>query len=147
MNVSIFGSGNMARGIGYRLVAGGHSVTLFGRDAGRLQKLADELGQVARPGTAAVKTATIGSRIHDEIVVLAMWYSGNLEIAARLSGELAGKTVIEISNALNETYDGLTLTSEASAAEQVQALLPRSHVVKAFNTTFAQTLAEGQVAG
>ncbi|MBU6460996.1 MAG: hypothetical protein KGQ58_09030 [Proteobacteria bacterium] len=25
--------------------------------------------------------------------------------------------------------------------------MPRSHVVKAFNTTFAQTLAEGQVAG
>ena len=147
MNVSIFGSGNMARGIGYRLVRGGHCVTLFGRDAGRLQKLADELGKAARPGTAAVKTATTGSPVHDEIVVLAMWYSGNLEIAGRLTGELAGKTVIEISNALNETYDGLTLACDTSAAEQVQALLPRSHVVKAFNTTFAQTLAEGQVAG
>ena len=31
MNISIIGAGNMARGIGTRLVAGGHSVTLVGK--------------------------------------------------------------------------------------------------------------------
>jgi hypothetical protein len=32
MNVTIIGRGNMARGIGVRLVAGGNAVTLVGRD-------------------------------------------------------------------------------------------------------------------
>ena len=32
MNVTIVGAGNMARGIGFRLVEGGHSVALVDRD-------------------------------------------------------------------------------------------------------------------
>lgn len=32
MDVSIIGTGNMARGIGHRLAAGGHAVTVIGRD-------------------------------------------------------------------------------------------------------------------
>ncbi|MBD0355451.1 MAG: NAD(P)-binding domain-containing protein [Rubrobacteraceae bacterium] len=32
MNVTIIGAGNMGRGIGHRLVAGGHSVTIVDRD-------------------------------------------------------------------------------------------------------------------
>ena len=34
MNVTIIGTGNMARGIGTRLVAGGTSVTLVGHEPG-----------------------------------------------------------------------------------------------------------------
>ncbi len=29
MNITLIGAGNMGRGIGYRLMAGGHSVTLI----------------------------------------------------------------------------------------------------------------------
>ena len=32
MNITILGAGNMARGIGTRLVAGGNSLTLLSRD-------------------------------------------------------------------------------------------------------------------
>jgi Trk K+ transport system NAD-binding subunit len=32
MNVTIIGAGNMGRGIGHRLVAGGHDVTVVDRD-------------------------------------------------------------------------------------------------------------------
>jgi len=145
MNVSIFGTGNMAKGIGYRLVSGGNSVTLFGRDAAKTQALADELRKTAKGAT--VSTAKVGDSINDAVVVLAMWYSGNIEIAQKFSGQLAGKIVVDISNALNETYDGLTIASDTSAGEQVAALLPISKVVKAFNTTFANTLVTGEVAG
>ncbi|KXS32547.1 MAG: NADP oxidoreductase [Candidatus Gallionella acididurans] len=146
MNVSIFGTGSMAKGIGYRLVAGGNSVTIFGRDAVKTKALADELHKALKPG-ATVSAATVGDSIHDEVVVLAMWYSGNIEIARKFSGQLAGKIVVDISNALNDTYDGLTIASDTSAGEQVAALLPKSKVVKAFNTTFANTLVAGKVAG
>jgi predicted dinucleotide-binding enzyme len=146
MNISIFGTGNMARGIGYRLVAGGNSVTVFGRDAVKSQALANELRKAVKAG-ATVSVAKIGDSIHDGVVVLAMWYSGNIEIAQKFSGQLAGKIVVDISNALNDTYDGLTIAPDTSAGEQVAAALPKSKVVKAFNTTFANTLVEGKVAG
>ena len=136
----------MAKGIGYRFVSGGNSVTLFGRDATKTQALADELRKAAKNG-ATVSTAKVGDSIKDEVIVLAMWYSGNLEIAQKFSEQLAGKIVVDISNALNETYDGLTIAPDTSAGEQVAALLPNSRVVKAFNTTFANTLVEGKVAG
>ena len=35
MNVTIIGSGNMARGLGERLVAGGHAVTVLGSEPGK----------------------------------------------------------------------------------------------------------------
>ena len=33
MHVTIIGTGNMARGIGSRVVAGGHDLTVVGKDA------------------------------------------------------------------------------------------------------------------
>jgi 3-hydroxyisobutyrate dehydrogenase-like beta-hydroxyacid dehydrogenase len=34
MNVTIIGTGNMARGIGRRLISGGHAVTVLGKEIG-----------------------------------------------------------------------------------------------------------------
>ncbi len=43
MNVTIIGAGNMRRGVGHRLVAGGHDVTLVDRDPEEAGRLAEEL--------------------------------------------------------------------------------------------------------
>jgi Trk K+ transport system NAD-binding subunit len=43
MNVTIIGAGNMGRGIGHRLVAGGHDVTVVDRDPEEAGRLAEEL--------------------------------------------------------------------------------------------------------
>ena len=40
MDVTIIGTGNMARGIATRALAGGHSVTLLGTAAGKAEALA-----------------------------------------------------------------------------------------------------------
>ncbi|HEV7148909.1 MAG TPA: diguanylate cyclase, partial [Pedococcus sp.] len=49
-------------------------------------------------------------------------------------------------NPLNfETFDSLVVPADSSAAAEIAAALPNSHVLKAFNTTFAGTLTAGTV--
>ena len=147
MNVTIIGAGNMGRGIGHRLVAGGHSVTIVDRDPEEATRLAEELRGSAQGG-ATVEADGPDMELRDDVVILAVYYPGTLEIARGLGESLAGKVVVDISNPLNETYDGLATAPGTSAAEEVAAALPAgAGAVKAFNTTFSSTLLEGQVAG
>lgn len=145
MHVLIIGAGNMGRGIATRLRAGGHQITVYDLDREAAQKLAAEPGPGAAVSVARAPEDAISS---SDVVVLASWYSSNLELAKRLGPKLAGKVVVDISNPLNDTYDGLTTPSGTSAAETIRNVLPAdTSVVKAFNTTFAGTLLAGQVGG
>jgi NADPH-dependent F420 reductase len=147
MHVTIIGAGNMGRGIGHRIVAGGHSVTIVDRDAEEAQQLMGEL-RGASEGGATVAAAEPGAELRGEVVVLAVYYPGNLEIARDLGDRLVGKVVVDISNPLNQTFDGLATAPGTSAAEEVAQSAPAgARVVKSFNTTFSGTLVEGQVAG
>ena len=63
MNITIIGTGSMARGIGKRLVAGGHGVTVLGREPGNAAAVVEDIGgDPARAGRS-------GDSIADEIVV------------------------------------------------------------------------------
>jgi NADPH-dependent F420 reductase len=147
MNVTIIGAGNMGRGIGHRLAAGGHDVTVVDRDPEEAGRLAEELRGTAQGG-ASVEAAGPGAELRGEVVVLAVYYPGTLEVAGGLGERLAGKVVVDIANPLNQTFDALATAPGTSAAEEVAASAPAgARVVKAFNTTFSGTLVEGQVAG
>ncbi len=147
MQVTVIGAGNMGRGIGHRLVVGGHDVTVVDRDPEEAGRLAEEL-RGAGQGGATVEAAGPGAELRGEVVILAVYYPGTLELARELSDRLAGKVVVDISNPLNQTFDGLATAPGTSAAEELAASVPAgSRVVKAFNTTFSGTLVEGQVAG
>jgi NADPH-dependent F420 reductase len=147
MQVTVIGAGNMGRGVGHRLVADGHDVTVVDRDPEEAGRLAEELRGAAQGG-ASVEAAEPGAELPGEVVILAVYYPGTLEIAREEGERLAGKVVVDISNPLNETYDGLATAPGTSAAEEVAATMPAgTRVVKAFNTTFSGTLVEGQVAG
>ena len=147
MNVTIIGSGNMGRGIGTRAVAGGHSVTFVDANPEVAEKTAAEVKTSAKNG-AQVSTASIGSVELGDVVVFAVWYGTNLELAKQLGTKLAGKVVIDIANPLNSTYDGLATAADSSSAEDLaKAIASGAKVVKAFNTTYAGTLVAGEVAG
>jgi len=147
MNVSIIGTGNMARGIGTRLLAGGHNVTLVGRDMVEANELANELRSNATNG-ASVTTTTFGNPIADEVVFLAVWYSAAAPIIQEYGTQFANKVIVDITNPLNDTYTGLATAPGTSAAEEIAKAAPRgAKVVKAFNTTFAGTLVAEEVAG
>jgi 8-hydroxy-5-deazaflavin:NADPH oxidoreductase len=147
MNVTIIGAGNMGRGIGTRLVAGGHSVTFVDATPETAEKTAAEV-KAAAPQGARVSTASLGEAELGDVVVLAVWYGTNIEIARQLGTKLAGKVVVDIANPLNSSFDGLATAPDSSSAEDVaKAIAAGAKVVKAFNTTYAGTLVAGQVAG
>jgi hypothetical protein len=120
-HVSIIGKGKMGQAIAKVVTDGGGTVELLGRaDAG---------------------TAPAG-----DVVVLAVPYPAIADVLAAHGEHLAGKVVVDITNPLNfETFDGLTVAADSSATAELAAALPASRVVKAFNTTFAGTLAAGVV--
>lgn len=147
MNVTIIGAGNMARGIGSRFAAGGHSVTFVDKAPETAEEAATAVKAFAKNG-AKVSIASLGNVELGDMVVLAVWYGVNIELVKQLGERLAGKVVIDIANPLNATFDGLATDPDSSSAEDVAKAAPASaRVVKAFNTTFAGTLLAGQVAG
>ncbi len=147
MNITIIGAGNMGRGIATRAVAGGHSVTFVDANPETAEKAAADVKSAAKGG-AKVSTASLGEAQLGDIVVLAVWYGTNMEIAKELGSKLSGKVVVDIANPLNATYDGLATAPDSSSAEDLaKTVAAGAKVVKAFNTTFAGTLLAGQVDG
>ncbi len=140
MDITIIGTGNMARGIATRALAGGHTVTLLGTAAEKAQALADEL-------SADVRAGTVGDPLAGNVVVLAVWYPDVSDVLRRYEGQLDGKVVVDTTNPIDtSSFTPLSVEAGSSAQETAQGA-PGARVVKAFNTTFAGTLVEGQVSG
>jgi 8-hydroxy-5-deazaflavin:NADPH oxidoreductase len=146
MQVTIIGAGNMGRGIGSRLVAGGHDVKIIDNDSEQSAQLADEL---AGAGDGSAEGTAPADPLSGDVVVLAVWYPPSLDAVEQYGDQLDGKVVVDISNPVDtETFDGLVTPADSSAAEEVAKKAPAgAKVVKAFNTTFAGTLVEGEVGG
>src|SRR5690606_10127988 len=79
MNVTIVGAGNMARGIGTRVLAGGHTLRLHDRTKAKAEELASALGE----GTAGAGVSAVDAdRATDaDVVVLALPYPAGRDIA------------------------------------------------------------------
>jgi 8-hydroxy-5-deazaflavin:NADPH oxidoreductase len=135
MEVLIIGAGNMSRGIGLRLVRGGHQVRIADRDPDEAADLAEDLG-------ASASGEGLDSAAGAEVVILAMPYEGNKEIAGLWADQLKGKIVVDICNPVDyDTFDGLVTPPGKSAADEIAEAAPGAKVVKAFNTTFSSRLA------
>jgi predicted dinucleotide-binding enzyme len=139
VDVTIIGAGNMARGIGTRIRRSA-AVQILDRDPDKARALAQDLG---------AESGQLGQTpIRGEIVVLAVPYPAVAEIADRHREEMRGRIVVDITNPVDfASFDRLVTPPGSSAAEEIEKLLPDVRIVKAFNTTFAGTLAGGTVGG
>ncbi|MET9557202.1 NAD(P)-binding domain-containing protein [Streptomyces sp. NPDC006645] len=137
-NISIIGTGNMARTIGARAIAGGNTVEFMGRDRSKAADLAKTLGGGATTGEWG--TAPAG-----DIVIVALLHDRVVPVVARYGDALAGKVIVDISNPFNSTFDGLAHREETSITQEVAKVAPTgAAVVKAFNTVFRQVLEKGR---
>jgi NADPH-dependent F420 reductase len=140
MKITIIGAGNMGRAIATRAIAGGHEAEIVDRDPAEARKLAEEVGGSA---TALEPDSPFGG----EIVVFAVYYPGIKDAVRQYADRLGGKVVVDITNPVDtETWDRLATEPGSSSAEEIAQLVPAgTPVLKAFNTTFAPTLVDGEV--
>ncbi|MEX3859583.1 NADPH-dependent F420 reductase [Paraburkholderia sp. BR10923] len=135
MKVGVLGSGDVGRALAAGFLKHGHEAMLGTRTPGK-----NDVQEWAR-NHAAARTGTFDEAARfGDIVVLAVLgrIAGNvIELAG--ADNLAGKTLIDATNPLADEppVNGVlryTTGPNESVGEQIQAQIPRTHVVKAFNS-------------
>ena len=144
MTISIIGTGNMALGLATRFAIGGHDVHAHAHNAEHGAAMAAKLSADAK---ARVTVVPVTAPIKGDVVVLAVPYDAMKDVIETIGAQLDGKIVIDISNPLDWSTMESVIPAGGSAAQQIALMLPKSHVIKAFNTTFATLLSAGTVAG
>lgn len=146
--IAIIGAtGNMGQAIAKSLAKEENRLLLFSSDQHKAQRLAEEI----KNNNPVIEAEGIGCAVNAsweaDIIILAVPYQAEAEIAKKIEDVARQKIVISISNPLNATYDGLVTAPGTSAAEELQKLLPDSKVIKAFNTTYAANFAQPVIDG
>jgi predicted dinucleotide-binding enzyme len=136
MKIGVFGTGMVGNAIATKLAQVGHDVRMGSRSAGNEKALAwvKANGARASEGTFA-DAASFGELLFN-------CTSGGASLAALQAAgaaNLGGKILIDVSNPLAHTPEGMTLSvcNTDSLAEQLQRAFPALKVVKALNTLTA----------
>jgi len=141
--IAMIGTGDVSSALGPRFAALGHTIVYGSRDPSR-EKVSD---LIARTGHGASAMVPAEAATGADIVVLAV--PGDvIEAVTKGLGDLAGKIIIDPTNALRRGEDGLfEMAVESSNAELVQGWAPDAFVVKAFNTLNWRQMADPKSAG
>jgi len=136
--IAVIGAtGNMGSAISKSLSKGNYKLLLCANEQDKVQTLVQQIKlQNSSADVEAVDCSTEASWEAD-IIILALPYEAEKEVAEKIREMANQKIVISIANPLNSSYNGLVTAVDTSAAEELQKLLPNSKVIKAFNTTFA----------
>ena len=136
--IAIIGAtGSMGAAIAGSLAKGNYRLLLSARNQEKLDALAQKIKAETASADIEELTCSTQASWEADIIISAVPYEAEREMAEKIREMANQKIVISIANPLNSTYDGLVTTSNTSAAEELQKLLPNSKIVKAFNTTFA----------
>lgn len=132
MKIAIIGAGNVGRTLGKRFAEKGHEVVYGVRNPAE------------DSGLSHSKTNAEAAR-EAEIVLLAVPY-GAAPAALAECGDLDGKIVVDATNplAMTEKGLGLSLGFETSGAEEIAAFAPAAKLVKCFNQTGFNIMADPQ---
>jgi 8-hydroxy-5-deazaflavin:NADPH oxidoreductase len=138
MNIVVVGAGNVGRALGDGWRKAGHKVTLAVRDPaeGKVTELKEQGFDVA---------ATTDATNKGDVIVLSVPWPA-LAGVVRSLGALTGKIVVDATNPLAPDMS-LAVGHNDSAGETVARLTPGARVVKAFNTTGADNMADSGYAG
>lgn len=139
-SVSILGAGNVGMALATALTRAGVSVTIGVPDPDKYRDtIASELPTVQLLNSDAAIAA-------NTVIVLAVPYAALPAIAA-LRSYWHGKILVDATNPLAPGLSGLSVGTSTSGAETLAAMTPGARVVKAFNTTGAENMADSRYPG
>ncbi|MFI5841432.1 NADPH-dependent F420 reductase [Catenuloplanes sp. NPDC051500] len=128
MRIAILGTGALAVALGSGWTRAGHDVVIGGRSFERADAAAKASGARARPLTEVAADA-------EAVLLSVRWegVTGMLTAVGAHNGSLAGKPLIDPTNAVDHGIGVLRTESGRAAAHRVAEFAPGAHVVKAFH--------------
>jgi len=138
--IAILGAGNVGTALARALVARGESVVFGVPDPDKYRATARQLGP------AASVVSTDAAIMASDLVILATPYSAAAGIA-RSVPDWQGRILVDATNPLAPGLAGLSVGTTTSGAEEIARAAHGARVVKAFNTTGAENMADSHYAG
>jgi hypothetical protein len=140
MSISIIGAGNVGTALGRAFTQRGEAVVFGVPEPARYAETVAALGVRARVTTTAEAAAA------SDVVILAVPY-GALAAIAHGVPDWQGTILVDATNPLAPGLAGLSVGTTTSGAEELAKLARGARVVKAFNTTGAENMADTRYPG
>jgi predicted dinucleotide-binding enzyme len=128
MRIAVLGTGTLAVALAAGWTRAGHDIVIGGRSPERAAAAAKATGARARPLSEVTGDA-------DAVLLSVRWEGGPdiLTAVGAPAGSLAGKPLIDPTNAVDHGIGVLRTESGRAAAHRVAEFAPGAHVVKAFH--------------
>lgn len=132
MKIALIGAGNVGQALAKAIVQRGEVVILGVQEPVKYEVVAQDIGIPVMTVTQAVAQA--------EMVILAVPYAATASIARSIP-DWQGKILVDSTNPLASALTGLSVGTTDSGAETLARHANNARVVKAFNTTGAENMA------
>jgi predicted dinucleotide-binding enzyme len=147
--IAIIGAGGtMGSAIAKNIGGGNYRLLLFDKSPERLSALAEEIRQIHPEADLECMDCAHECSWEADIVIMAVCYDQQQEIAQTIRDVVTQKVVISLANPIGQNLSNPAADADVSMAENLQKQLPHSKVVKVFNTIsakdFKQPVIDGQ---
>ena len=139
MSVGIIGAGNVGRALASAFARNNQSVVI---GAPKPEKYVNALNSL---GSKVELTSVPAAIQASDIVILAVPYSAAESIVGGV-GDWRSKIIVDATNPIAGEMEGLSVGTTTSGAEEIAKHAHNARVVKAFNTTGAENLADSRYA-
>lgn len=138
--IGILGAGNVGIALARAFIAKGRSVVFGVPNPGKYRDVVASLGPNASIGTTEAAIACC------DLVILATPYGAAAAVASSMP-DWANRILVDATNPLAPGLAGLSVGTTSSGAEEIAKLARGARVVKAFNTTGAENMADTHYSG